>query len=247
MKLSDLIEKDRNIMQGKPLKEKLLHLWTYYKWYFGAFLLVVIYIVSLIISNLAPGNILNGIFLNTTGSLYAASQVGEDFLNATNRTGQQVYFDSMYTSSHPDAEDAASVYESFQLLIAKTHTGELDFLVTGSDTVNSLMYNEFFVDLRQVLSPEQAERYAPYYLYMDMAFLKTLQDAGTASDLMSYPDPARPELMQEPVPVLIDLQTSPKVKEALYPKTTGICAFGFVVNGQHWDLSAAFLDYLMDH
>ena len=245
MKFSQLIRKDRELLKGKSPTEKLKHIWLYYKWYLGAALLLVIYVSSTIYSNVAAANcILNGVFLNTTAPSYSVLSHGEEFLAAGSYTpGSEVYFDTMHYSTDPDAEDAASVYETFQLLLAKAHAGELDLLVTGSGTLNQLIYNEFFLDLNQILTTEQIQTYDGLFLYMDKAFLSQLGDPGAAP--ASYPDPTKPELMTEPVPVLVDIRNS-KAVSALYTDSTDLYALGFVVGGQHPEVARHYLDYLME-
>lgn len=244
MKFSQLIQKDRELLEGKPLKEKLKHIWFYYKWHFGALLLVIIYVVSIIHSNISATNcILSGVFLNTTTPSHAILSHGEEFLAAnTYASSSEVYFDTMHYSSDPDAEDAVSVYETFQSLIAKAHAGELDFLVTGSGALNQLIYNEFFLDLNQILTAEQSQAYKGQFLYMDKAFLAQLGDLSAVP--VSYPDPTKPELMAEPVPVLVDIRGS-KAVSALYGDSTDLYALGFVVGGQHPEIARNYLDYLM--
>lgn len=244
MKFSQLIQKDRELLKGKSPKEKLKHIWLYYKWHFGALLLAIIYIASTIYSNVAATNcVLSGVFLNTTAPSHTVLSHGEEFLAAGSYApGSEVYFDTMHYSSTPDAEDAASVYETFQLLMAKAHAGELDLLVTGSGTLNQLIYNEFFLDLNQVLASEQIQAYEGRFLYMDKAFLAQLGDLSAVP--VSYPDPTKPELMTEPVPVLIDIRGS-KAVSTLYGDSADLYALGFVVGGQHPETAQNYLDYLM--
>ena len=244
MKFSQLIQKDRELLKGKSPKEKLKHIWLYYKWHMGAVLLLVIYVASTIYSNVAASNcVLSGVFLNTTAPPYAVLSHGEEFLSACSYApSSEVYFDTMHYSSDPDSEDAVSVYETFQLLIAKAHAGDLDFLVTGSSTQNQLIYNEFFLDLNKILTAEQIQAYKGQFLYMDIAFLAQLGDIS--ANLVSYPDPTKPELMAEPIPVLIEIRDS-KAVSALYGDSTDHYVLGFVVGGQHPEAARNYLDYLM--
>lgn len=244
MKFSQLIQKDRELLKGKSPKEKAKHIWLYYKWHLGAVLLLIIYVASTIYSNVSADDcILSGVFLNTTAPSYTVLSHGEEFLTAgPYATGSEVHFDTMYYSTSPDAEDAASVYETFQLLIAKAHAGELDILVTGSDTRNQLIYNEFFVDLNQVLTSEQIQAYEGRFLYMDKAFLAQLGDLSTTP--VSYPDPTKPELMAEPIPVLVSLDGSTAI-DALYCDSIDLYCLGFIVGIQHPEAARDYLDFLI--
>lgn len=247
MKPSEIFTKDREVLKGLPLKEKAKHIWHYYKWYMGALLLVIIYIASTIASTISTSNsILNGIFLNVTGSAYALEDLSDAFLgDAEDKT---VLIDTLYYSTNPSAEDTTSMYETFQMLMAKAHAGDLDFLVTGSDTLNLLIYNEFYQDLSVHLSPEQLSAYQDKLLYMDRAFLESIHqlDASTNLDTpIQYPDPVDPASMEDPIPVLIDIRDSQWVA-TLYPENDDLYAFGIVTNGQHTETALAFLEFFLN-
>lgn len=246
MTLRELFNRDRVLMQDMSPKDKLMHLWHYYKWYFAVFLLLLIYIGSTISAYIATSSCtLNGLFLNVTGSVYSLTDMSEAFL--PDDSEESVNIDTLYFTSDSKTEDATSVYETFQSLIAKAHAGDLDFLVTGSDTVNQLIYNEFYLDLSGFLTPEQLDAYEGQLLYMDRAFLEDIRQLDASTDLavsIKYPDPADPASMKDPVPVLIDIKQSPWIAE-LYPGDPGLYAFGLVTNGQHHDTALQFLDFLL--
>ena len=243
---NELFQKDRKTMRNMTPKEKIGHIWHYYKWYFVALLLVILYIGSTICAYTTDSKLLlNGIFLNVTdvGALHDIPgefrpEDGED----------TVYIDTLYFVSSPDAADASEVYETFQTLIAKAHAGDLDFIVADDETVNQLIYNEFFLDLTAFLTPEQLASCGGKLLYMDRAFLERISQLDASTDLsvpIMYPDPTDPESMEDPVPVLIDIRDSDLIC-ALYPLDTGLHAFGLVTNGQHHDTALEFLDFLMN-
>lgn len=245
MKPSELFKKDREIIRKMPPKEKLLHIWHYYKWYFAAALLVVIYIVSTISAYMeTSGCVLNGYFLNVTGPAYTLTELSEEFHPGDG--DETVYIDTLFFTASPSKEDAADVYETFQNLIARAHAGDLDFIVTGEEAVNQLIYNEFYVDLSAYLTAEQLSAYEGRLLYMDRAFLERIRqlDPSSLSAPVKYPDASDPSSMEDPVPVLIDIRDCQWISR-LYPNNTGLHAFGLVTNGQHHEKALAFLDFLL--
>ena len=250
MNPSELFKKDRAVLKDLPLKEKFKHIWHYYKWYFGALLLVVIYISSTISSYISTSNcVLNGFFLNSGGDVSALNELSDTFLATTEQTPEDatVFIDTLSFSSDPTAEDATSMYETFQMLLAKAHAGDLDFLVTGRNTINQLIYNEFFLDLSSLLDSEQLSAYQDKFLYMDRSFLEDIRnlDASSALDTpIAYPDPTDPASMKDPVPVLIDIRTSRWFSD-LYPGINDLYAFGLVSNGTNTQTAISFLEYLM--
>ena len=252
MKVSELIQKERALLKDKSPKEKLRHIWLYYKWHMGAVFLAVCYIISTVGSNAESHHVvLNSTFLNTTAYSSDALDFEQDFMARCQLDSheQLVIFDtSLHYDPDPDPEDGTTAYETLQLLITRAHTGDMDVLVTDSAPVNLLIYGEFFIDLSQALTKEQLDAYRPYFLYMDNAFLQQITSADLSTldpdMVITYPDPTRPELMQEPIPVLIDISGSDKIKN-LYPNVADRLTLGFVTNSQHPEMAQLFLDYLM--
>lgn len=252
MKASELLQKEREILRGKPLKEKLKHIWEYYKWFMLAAFLGICFICSLIDSNIENSNItLSGIFLNTTAYSSEVIEFEQDFMSSCqlDPEKQLVVFDtSLYYDSNPDPADSTTSYETLQTLITRAHSSDVDVLVTNSDPVNLLMYNEFFMDLSQALTAEQFDTYKPYFLYVDNVFLQKIVSADLSTldpdMVLTYPDPTKPEQMEEPIPVLIDISTSDEIQK-LYSGINDQLVFGFISNCQHTETARKFLDYLM--
>lgn len=242
----ELFKKDRKITQDMTAKEKVKHIWHYYKWYFLALALAIFYIGSTISAQFSNSNcILNGYFLNIA-DVGAFSDMSETFHPAGGE--QTVYIDALYFTSQTNAEDPSGAYETFQTLIAKAHAGDLDFLVVDKDTINQLIYNEFFLDLTGFLTQEQLAAYEGKLLYMDRAFLERILNLDASTDLsepIKYPDPADPAAMEDPVPVLIDIRDCAWISK-VYPFDTNVHAYGLVTNGQHHDIALQFLDFLLN-
>ena len=247
MTIPELLQKERSLMKEMTFKEKAAHIWHYYKWYMLALVLLVSYISSTIISYTEADNyVLNGYFINVTGDSYTISKLSDSYL--PDQREQLVYIDSMLLTSNSDIANAEDVYENYQMLIVKAHAGDVDFVVTGKAAIHQLIYNEFFQDLNEVLTPEQLAAYEGRLLYMDRAFLEMITNIDISSSLdttIAYPDPADPESMGDPVPVLIDIRDSQWISE-LYPGDTGLHAFGVIVNAQHRDTAVDFLEFLLN-
>lgn len=246
MTVSELWQTERALLKEMTLKEKLGHIWHYYKWYFIALVLLISYISSTIASFVSTNNcVLNGYFINVTGDTHIVTGLSDAFL--PDQREQLVYLDTMFLTSDPSKADAADVAESLQNLVAKSHAGDVDFLVVGDGTLSQMIYYEFFQDLTQVLTPEQYEAYKDRFLYMDRAFLERISKIDASTDLtvtIHYPDPTDPESMEDPIPVLIDVRDS-QWMEKLYPGSKGMHAYGFVVNSQHRQNAVDFLEFLL--
>ena len=97
------------------------------------------------------------------------------------------------------------------------------------------------------MSEEQFKAYEPNLLYYDKAVLEELSNIDYTAEVIpeiTLPDPSKPELVEEPVPVLPDVSSSEKIS-ARYLVSREAYAFAFVANGVHEEKTIEFLEYLM--
>lgn len=124
--------------------------------------------------------------------------------------------------------------------------GLVDFLMGDTASMETLAYSDFFEDLRQILTPEQLEALEGRIRYMDLGVVRQLEEMAeskTYPENFTLPDPAKPELMEEPVPVFIDVSRSSCLKD-LYPEDALLAV---AQNSSHLGTVRAFVDYLMSH
>lgn len=85
-------------------------------------------------------------------------------------------------------------------------------------------------------------------MYFDRAFIDYLDslDPLTEGEMeIQYPDPTKPELMEDPVAIMLQVDSSHKSSE-IYPNTSQPYAFGFVITGQNLDKATEFLEYVLN-
>lgn len=251
MAAMDEFRKEREAIKNGTLKQKLSYFWDYYKWYVIIPLIIIIMVGSTIYHKLTdPEVILNGVLLNcyNTEKQDATLEFVELFYEAHDIDTKEYKADFNTTLSYSTDENAASSnYNTMQVLMAWTGAETLDFLTGNLDAMVDLSYRGYFVDLTSFLTKEQIELYEPYFLYMDQTVIEKRSDAfdkGEDPDSILTPDATKPETMEQPVPVLIDMSQSEKLTE-VYGDSANALTFGVAANAPNKDMTLAFIDYLM--
>lgn len=249
MAWKDELNNAKKVFHNGTTKEKVVYIWEYYKLHIFAIVFVVCFIGSVIYNNVtAKEYVLQGIFLNTLVESETVSEMEQDFIEAypIDTSSEEVFFDaSMYYSDDSDAMETS--YQTMQVLATRVAAREIDFMAADVATLYNFAYDQYFAELPEILSEEQLEAYEPYFLYYDKAVLEELSNIDYTAEVIpeiALPDPSKPELMEEPVPVMIDVSSSEKIS-TLYPASTKKYAFAFVVNGKHDEKTAELLEYLM--
>ena len=109
-------------------------------------------------------------------------------------------------------------------------------------------YGEIFVNLEDVLSEEELEKYKPYLLYVDLAVIDKKNEAidnDQNADKIPCPDPTKPEEMEKPVPVFVDVTKCEKMAN-IYSYSSDSLAMAVAVNAPNPDRISDFLAYLFE-
>lgn len=231
-------------LKGKPLKEKIEHIITYF-WMpilltLGLIIATTSYIVHL--STMKDVG-LSVICLNAFPDRVRTEQFLEDFAKYASidtDTYKLQLDDAMVISS----EDASASYETSQLIFIRASTQSLDILIGDISVMTSYLYNDFFADLHEQLTPQQQEKYASCFLYADMAIIRKIQDSPESKPVLI--DPTKPELMEEPIPVALQIPQESKLAEQYYPGRTAPLCIGIIGNTENLTRALAFLDYIME-
>lgn len=241
----------KSVFQNGTPKEKWEFIWDYYKWPLIILAFILALVVCFIYANVtAKDCVLGGIFLNST-STEEAIELEQGFIDysSINTKKEEVYFATNHFFSNDAGSHTASMsYETLQIISVKISAGEIDFMVDDVATMNDFAYWQYFYDLSEVLPEEKMEKYAPYFLYYDRAIVKDLNNIQTSDELLApivYPNPYKPELMEDPVPVFIDVSACEKL-QSLYPRLEDGYVIAFAVNGKNGLHAIEFLDYIFD-
>lgn len=250
MSWKEEINNTKKILKEGTASQKLEYIWDYYKLPILLFLFTLLFIGSFVHAKVtAKEYVLQGMFLNSVAEIDTAEQFKQDYLAncPIDPSEEDVFFDTSIYYSNDSSADTTS-YQSMQVISARIAAGEIDFMVAEDSILTNFSYNGYFYDLREVLSEEQVQKYEPYFLYYDLAVAKKLNETDFLSEEYEpiiLPDPAKPELMEQPIPVMINVSSCPKI-DSLYAGTGKEKVFVFVANGKHPQKTLEFLDYLME-
>lgn len=248
MALMDEFKEQRAGIKNATLKKKLKYFWDYYKWHVIVPICVIILIASLIHHFVTQKDIaFNAILLN-------ASAISEDNTHprqfadyaGINTDKSELLFDTS-VQIHGDAADEAS-YTSMEKLMIYTATGDLDVMVTDADSFREYAYNENFHDLRDILTEEQIAKYEPYFYYVDLKIVEEINTAVNNLDssyVPVYPDPAKPEEMDTPIPIGLYVTSGGDLLENYNFWGTDV-VLGVYSNTKHTDTALKYIDFLLE-
>ena len=221
-----------------------------YKWH------VVIWIIGLIVLGnfvykkvTAPTYMLNGILLGAESGEDAATALATNFAESIGY-GDTVYavnLDTEYSYLPGDEENAENNYKATEKIVSQVEEKLLDFVAGPIDSLSDIAHNSMFMELTTYLNPEQLKLVEPYLLYVDNAVIEEWDEAYENKEDTSkikLPDPRKPEEMEEPVAVMIDM-TSCEELAAIYGNSDEALAFGLITSAPNEDILIKFIDYLM--
>jgi len=246
------IRRKKVFLVGDTPKEKWQFFWKYYKWNALICLIGLIIFGKVVIDFFtSPVLQMQGFMLNTYNEETdtSAEELSSDFVKAYNidtSDGMVLLCDDW--TYEPDNKDLAeeSADGGREILIQK-QKGNLDFITGYKEIMLDLAYNSLFVDLSTILSKEEMELYKPYILYMDQTVNDKLAEAyEDDKDLSSIaiPDATKPEEMDKPIPVLIDISHCNKLAN-IYDNPGDSLAFGFVADAPNYEMPMDFLTFIM--
>lgn len=246
----DEFKEERERIKNGTFKQKASYFWEYYKWYVIVPVIVIAFLGTTIYQKItAPEVILNGVLINTysTESEASCEEIIADFSEAQ-KIDTEEYAVTLNTTMSYITDDTSGTanYESIQALMAWIAAGSVDFISSDHAAMTDLAYNGYFVDLRNFLTKEQIAEYEPYFLYIDGAVTVALDEAFDKNEdasSISIPDCTKPETMEDPIPVMIDLSKNEKLSK-IYSDSDAL-AMGIAENAPNKDMLLSFLEYLI--
>lgn len=245
----ELNEKRKEYFQNATLKQKFVYFWEYYKIHTFIILFLVISACYLINHFLTvKSSAINGMFLNIDKieSDTSVKSLGEEFieLQEIDTSKYEVRFNDGYTLTGDETID----YENDQAIWVQTSAGEVDFMIGPHEYTLNYGYQDYFYDLRTILSEEQIAKYEQYFLYVDVKVMEELSEQSLDLDAeinIEFPASTNPDEMKEPIPAFIDLSQCEKITN-LYGSRYDSIAFSIPANAKNLETALAFLDYLME-
>ncbi len=231
-------------LKGKPLRAKISHILTYYWVPIVVFLAVALLVTSLTIHYASQKE--PALTMCCINSVADENEV-QTYLNtfATDRgVDLDKYEISVRTDLTMNESEPELSYQNAQLLFGMMAAQSLDIISAEQETILRYSYQETFVDLSQVITPERLDALEPYLIYMDRGYLPEM---GIVSDKpRQYPDPWDPDSMAEPVPVAIMLPAEWESSKILSPIVPGEVAIGLVAGSKNSANAVLFMNYILE-
>lgn len=249
MKITEYIKKEKEKLREKTPKERREYLWDYYKWpILGVVLAVVLLVQGVISIHNRKEIVFSGIMLNCKID-----------------TKEDAFLNGFYELAGIDAKkETASFYtdiilqkgqnqlnaNSFQRIMAGIVVKDTDFIAGTTEPFQLCAYSSgnMLVDLRSFLDAETMTKLEGRLYYIDKAVWDQINaplGEHVEPDLLTYPDPHKPEDMVNPIPVGIDVSNREAFVNAYYLPNSRVY-IGIVPNTTRQELVLDFIDYLLE-
>ena len=151
-------------MQGMSLGKKISYLFTYYKGWLLA--LVVVFLFGFYVGDVLVQRsreiVLQGFFTNDVDNCFPAAALEKEVGAALGLKAKQrvVFDDSLYVDQHGEATEYSAASNS--KIVAYVSTGELDFVVTNRELLEHFQTALPMADLKSLLPEELFQVLEPY-------------------------------------------------------------------------------------
>ena len=250
MAVMDEFKEEREALKHGTPKEKFTYFMDYYKWHVIIAVTVVIAAIFTIRGILNRKETALSICLLNTIEL-DASGYNEEFAKTIglDTDKYELFFDAE-TWIDLDALDETTFANS-QKMMARLAAGELDVMITDTDSITNYSYQDDFFTMEDLLTPEQYQKYQPYFYYIDRKtyeewheYISDPDNLLYDADSYDFPDPRKPEEMASPVAVGIFLDDCPSLRECYHFKSDDV-VFSVFANSSHTETALQYLEYLM--
>lgn len=247
MTIQDAIRSERETMKNRPLKDKIAYFWEYHK----AIILGVVVVLSMIgayvISVTGQKEMrLCSVFMDT--SPMDETQVYMDAFGEVVGMDPNVYDFFADTSYYLEDDNILDmkVYDTLKMLGARVSVNEVDTIAGKEQYFLEFAYQEYFVDLRTVLTEQQLADFAPYILYVDEDIIQLQKQMADNLEIYTeaYPDPKNPDAMGNPIPVGLDMAGATDAFGKALHMLGDSHAIGIVRNSLRTDTAIQFVLYV---
>lgn len=247
MKIADYIKNEYKKVAEKPLRERWEYFWEYYKWPVLAVVLAVVLLVQGIAGVVNKKDIVFSGFVLNSRLVPDDSEFLQGFYDyaGIDSGSQETAFYCDITLNDGNSKNDIT---AFQRIMAGIATKEADFVVGQAVPFRLCAYNtgKIFLDLREFFDEETLALFADRLYYIDGAVL-TILDAplGEQMDMsaVEYPDPTKPDDMEDPIPVGIDISSCEAFRSAYY-LTDASLYLGVIANTPRTELALQLIEYL---
>ena len=247
MTIREAIKAQRKSLKNRSLKERISYFWEYYALRTFAGLIALIVLVAFIVTMVTKkeyaftGMFFGGAVQESSEeylSVFAKSAgIDEKKYQLSVQAGPDVRMDQMISPE---------IYQHMEAFTAMVAAKSVDCFTGNPELFLYYAYMEYAVDLRTVLSQAELETLSPYLYYVDAQLIKEQEasDGGYADAYIQCPDPTKPEIMKDPVPVAVSLEVASEDFHDAY-QFIGTNLMGICASSEHSKNAQAFLRYAL--
>lgn len=225
-------------LKGKPLKDKVQHILTYY-WVPIAACVIVAFLAGTMIHSAVTKNepVLFGYCINANQQLEESNRLIADFSAHAGVTEKQEVTFLAGLSTSP-----MSINDTMQALTIHVAAQEVDFLASDKSSCATLIQYGYFCDLTEKFTQEQLSKLSPYLLYAERKDIT--REEGNVTELPPLPTLTTADQLQDPVAVAIRIPSESALCKA-YTFTQKEAVMLIIPNGRHTDMLYGFLSYIL--
>lgn len=246
MAVMDEFKEERANLKNKSLGKKIGYFWMYYKWYVIVGIIAVAAIAGTVYSIATQkADALFGVTLNGYPTMYQEDFV-TGFMEYANIDAEEYAVNinsSLRMSSAMDSDSMSAA----EFITVYTFAGDMDFMTADPWAFTHYTYNNIFADLSTLLDEQTLQDLDGKLLYMDAAVMRKIeeiQQTGESADDVALPNPFKPEEMQEPVPIGIDISSCSSFMDAYYYEDS-TAYLGIVANAGSKETAVEFVKYII--
>lgn len=227
-------------LKGKPLKDKLKHIFTYYKLPIIAIVLVLMIVFSLATQLASAKDTMLHVYC--LDSFVAQEKEETILLEISQAVGidQEKEQIEITAKQNPQGE----LYEG-EALAAQIMGGMIDVLALPEDISLQWLYQDVFADLSEILTADQLRAYEDMLLYVDGAVLEKMDHLSQQENPLQFPDPTKPEEMEDPIPVAVRVLDGSEFADVFFSNQQSI-VIGIVANAPNPENAVFFVDYVVE-
>lgn len=214
----------------KPMSggERILFLWTYYKFHILAIVLVIVLLVTFINSrqNADRETLLSGVYANIEVSQDGWEYVKEGFLahlNGNEETQTVILSATSFSGIYTDVSNFDAAYSSVMNPVAMVSGKTLDYFVMDEEALQFYMTQEVLCDLGNIFTAEELEAFGEKVIYLELVDDNDVTVSRT--------------------PVALDISKLPFARDCL--TTVDHCYFSLAESGPQPENTRIFWDYLL--
>ena len=198
-------------MKGMTFREKLDHLWTYYKEYLAMAAVLCLCVVACVAAyqNATKNIVCTSVYANVTMTPTGMYHLKDGFAKelGVDQKNDVVEVTTVNFSSLADPTSSENNYETAQLLTALVTAGRMDYALMDKMAMEFYIYQDVFLDLSEFFTAEELAELRE----QDMLVYYQAKYEDNYGNILD-------DLTEEPFPIAVKIQSTPFCQAEMHGK-----------------------------